>query len=338
MNSILVTGGAGYIGSHTVIELINSGYNPVIFDNFSNSNPEVINRLNTITGKQVPFEEVDLCDLDKLDAMLKKYTFDAAIHFAGLKAVGESVEKPLDYYANNLVSTINLCKIMGKYGANKLVFSSSATVYGDPESVPIPETAPIRSTNPYGQTKVMIEQILKDWVLSNPKLSVSSLRYFNPAGAHFSGLIGEDPNGIPNNLLPFVSQVAVGKLDKVRVFGDDYDTPDGTGVRDYIHVTDLAQGHVAALKHMPKPGVWDTYNLGTGKGVSVFEAIKSFEKASGKKIPYEVVSRRPGDIAACYADPTKAHKSLGWHAVKSFDDACSDAWNWQYKNPNGFKV
>lgn len=333
----MVTGGAGYIGSHTVIELVHAGFEPVILDNFANSNPEAIKRVSKIVGRDILFEEIDLCNKAELDMVFQKYDIDAVIHFAGLKAVGESVAKPLSYYENNLVSTLNLCELMQKHGVNKLVFSSSATVYGDPATVPITEDFPLSATNPYGHTKLMIEQILKDWVVSNNKLQVTCLRYFNPVGAHESGLIGEDPNGIPNNLLPYVAQVAIGKLDKVRVFGNDYDTPDGTGVRDYIHVVDLAGGHVAALTHMPVGGSCIAINLGTGKGNSVLEAIKAFENASGKKIPYEVVERRPGDIATCYADPAKAEKLLQWKAEKSFEQACQDAWNWQSKNPNGFK-
>jgi UDP-glucose 4-epimerase len=337
MSKILVTGGAGYIGSHTVIELFEAGYEPIIVDNFSNSSAEVINRLGQIVGREVSYEEVDLCNKDELSRVFEKHSFDGVIHFAGLKAVGESVSKPLEYYQNNLVSTLNVCNLMIEHSARQFVFSSSATVYGDPDKVPITEDAPIRATNPYGETKVMIEQILKDWVGANQELQVSCLRYFNPVGAHESGLIGEDPNGIPNNLLPYIAQVAVGKLDRVRVFGDDYDTPDGTGIRDYIHVVDLAKGHVAALRHMPAPGSWDAINLGTGNGNSVLDAIKAFEKASGKTIPYEIVARRPGDIAACYADPVKAAKVLEWKTTKLFEEACKDAWNWQSKNPNGFK-
>lgn len=337
MSKVLVTGGAGYIGSHTVIELLEAGYEPVIVDNFSNSSPEAVRRVEQITGHKIVCEEVDLCDKDALAKVFNTHDFTAAIHFAGLKAVGESVSMPLEYYRNNIVSTLNLCELMQQQKVNKLVFSSSATVYGDPEEVPITEDSPIHATNPYGQTKVMIEQILKDWVVSNNNLQVTCLRYFNPVGAHKSGLIGEDPNGIPNNLLPYVAQVAVGKLDKVRVFGDDYDTPDGTGVRDYIHVVDLAKGHVAALDHMPPAGEWLAVNLGTGKGNSVLEAIKAFEEASGKPIPYEVVARRPGDIATCYADPTKAESLLGWKAKKTFEEACQDTWRWQSQNPNGFK-
>lgn len=336
MNKVLVTGGAGYIGSHTVIELINAGFTPVIIDNLSNSNPEAVKRLEKITGNQISFHKIEICEKEQLAEVFNEHQFDSVIHFAGLKAVGESVSMPLSYYHNNLVSTLNLCELMEENNVHKLVFSSSATVYGDPDTVPITEDSPIRATNPYGQTKVMIEQILHDWVASNHKLQVTCLRYFNPVGAHESGLIGEDPNGLPNNLLPYVAQVAVGKLEKVRVFGSDYDTPDGTGVRDYIHVGDLAKGHVAALQHMPEPGNWLAVNLGTGKGISVLEAIKAFEKASGKSIPYEIVERRPGDIATCYADPSKAKGLLKWGATKTFEQACADAWNWQSKNPNGY--
>jgi UDP-glucose 4-epimerase len=329
MKNVLVTGGAGYIGSHTVVELIGAGYSPVIVDNFSNSDPSVLERLKQITGKEIVFEKVDLCDRSKLAEVFAKYDFDAAIHFAGLKAVGESIDKPLEYYRNNLVSTLNLCELMTEHGVRQLVFSSSATVYGDPEKVPITEDMPIRATNPYGQTKVMIEQILRDLTIAQKDMQITLLRYFNPIGAHKSGLIGEDPNGIPNNLLPFVSQVAVGKLEVVRVFGNDYDTPDGTGVRDYIHVVDLAKGHVAALQHMPPAGVCETYNLGTGRGYSVLEVIEAFQSACGRSIPYEIVGRRHGDIATSYADPSKAEKELVWKTEKSLDEACTDAWHWQ---------
>lgn len=337
MSKILVTGGAGYIGSHTTLELINAGFEPVVIDNFSNSSPESIKRVSEITNKPIQIEEVDLCDNDKLMKVFNKYHFNAVIHFAGLKAVGESVEKPLAYYQNNLVSTLNLCKQMQTHNVNKFVFSSSATVYGTPKSVPISEDAPLSATNPYGQTKLMIEQILQDLAIANNKMQVTLLRYFNPIGAHESGKIGEDPNGIPNNLLPFVAQVAIGKFDKVKVFGDDYDTPDGTGVRDYIHVVDLAKGHVAALQNMPSSGKCEAINLGTGRGYSVLEAIKFFGKASNKNIPYEIVARRAGDIAKCYADPAKAKKLLHWEATKSLNDACIDAWRWQSQNPNGYK-
>lgn len=329
MGNVLVTGGAGYIGSHTVIELINAGYYPVIVDNFSNSKPSVLDRLKRITGQEIPLEQVDLCDQDKLAEVFQKYDFQAIIHFAGYKAVGESVAEPLKYYRNNLISTLNLCDLMREHKVTRLVFSSSATVYGDPAKVPITEDMPLSATNPYGQTKLMTEEILRDLVVARKDLSVALLRYFNPIGAHESGLIGEDPNDIPNNLLPYVSQVAAGKLDKLRVFGNDYDTPDGTGVRDYIHVVDLAKGHVAALEHMPQSGGCEAYNLGTGKGYSVLDVVKAFEKASGKEIPYEITSRRLGDIATCYADPTKAKQELEWQAELSFDQACADAWKWQ---------
>jgi UDP-glucose 4-epimerase len=336
MKNILVTGGAGYIGSHTTLALLDNGFEPIIVDSFSNSRPEVIKRLEKVINREIKFYEVDLCDKPRLAEVFNKYDFDAAIHFAGYKAVGESVTKPLTYYHNNLLSTINLCELMQEYGVNSLVFSSSATVYGDPKSVPITESAPIHPTNPYGQTKAMIEQILQDWTTANKNISVSLLRYFNPIGAHPSGLIGEDPNGMPNNLLPFVAQVAVGKLDKLKVFGNDYDTSDGTGVRDYIHVSDLAQGHVAALQHMPPGGFCEAYNLGTGHGYSVLEVIEAFSKTSGKEIPYEIVARRSGDIATCYADPLKAQKELEWKATKALEEACQDTWRWQSQNPNGF--
>lgn len=329
MSRVLVTGGAGYIGSHTVVELIAAGYSPVIADNFSNSKPSVLGRLQKITGQEIPLEEVDLCDRSALAAVFDKYEFDAAIHFAGYKAVGESVAKPLTYYQNNLISTLNLCELMTEYHVNRLVFSSSATVYGDPEQVPITEDMPLSATNPYGQTKLMIEQILQDLVIAQQNTSVALLRYFNPIGAHASGLIGEDPNDTPNNLLPYVAQVAAGKLPKLHIFGNDYDTPDGTGVRDYIHVVDLAKGHVAALQHMPAPGSCEAYNLGTGRGYSVLEAVKAFEQASGQTIPYEIVDRRPGDIATCYANPEKAKQKLKWQAELSLAQACTDAWRWQ---------
>lgn len=329
MRNVLVTGGAGYIGSHTVIELIAAGFHPVIVDNFSNSKPSVLDRLKKITGHDIPHVKVDLCDKQQLAAVFAQQEFQAVIHFAGYKAVGESVVKPLSYYQNNLISTLNLCELMLEHGVTQLIFSSSATVYGDPQTVPITEDMPLTATNPYGRTKLMIEQILQDLAAAERNLSISLLRYFNPIGAHASGLIGEDPNDIPNNLLPYVSQVAVGKLEKLRVFGDDYDTPDGTGVRDYIHVVDLAKGHVAALQHMPTPGTCEAYNLGTGKGYSVLEVIEAFKKASGQPIPYEIVDRRPGDIATCYADPAKAATELDWRATKTLEQACADAWKWQ---------
>jgi len=335
---VLVTGGAGYIGSHTLIELLNDNHQVVVVDNLSNSSEESLRRVEKITGKHVEFHEHDLRDRDMLESVFNAHDFDAVIHFAGLKAVGESVAKALFYYQNNLESTLTLLEVMKQFDVKKLLFSSSATVYGLPDALPIPETAPKSATNPYGQTKLMIEQILEDIAATNEGWSVTSLRYFNPIGAHESGLIGEDPNGLPNNLLPYVSQVAVGKLDKVRVFGDDYDTPDGTGVRDYIHVVDLAAAHLAALKHLDHPDAYKAYNIGTGQGVSVLDVIKAFEKAADKEILYEVVERRPGDIASCYADASLAGRELGWHTEKTLEDACADAWRWQSQNPNGYAV
>ena len=335
---LLVTGGAGYIGTHTIIELYADGHEVVVADNLSNSSFEALRRVEQITGRKMPFYRIDVADRAALRKVFAEHRFDAAIHFAGLKAVGESVAQPLRYYRNNLDSSLTLCEVMQEFGVKQLIFSSSATVYADPEELPIKETsrAGVGITNPYGQTKWMIEQILRDLAASDPEWQITILRYFNPVGAHQSGLIGEDPNGKPNNLLPFVSQVAVGKLDKVMVFGNDYDTPDGTGVRDYIHVVDLARGHVAALNHPPQSGEVALYNLGTGRGVSVMEMIRAMEKASGKTIPYEVVARRPGDVAASYADPSKANRELGWKAEKTVEDACVDAWRWQSGNPNGY--
>jgi len=333
---ILVTGGAGYIGSHTVVELLASGHDVVVVDNLSNSSAESLKRVEEISGRKVRFYEADCCDHAALEKVFATNKFDAVMHFAGLKAVGESVTKPLEYYRNNIDSTLTLCGLMQKHDVKKLIFSSSATVYGTPEELPLKETSRtgVGITNPYGQTKFMIEQILRDVATAESDWEISLLRYFNPIGAHESGRIGEDPSGLPNNLLPFVAQVAVGKLEKVRVFGDDWDTPDGTGVRDYIHVVDLARGHVAALDHL-QTGV-ATYNLGTGQGVSVLEIIKAFGKAAGKDIPYEIVARRAGDIAACYADCSKANQELGWHTEKSLDQACADTWRWQSQNPNGY--
>lgn len=334
--NILVTGGAGYIGSHTIIELIKSNHNPIIVDNLSNSNAEAIRRVEAITGIKIPFYEIDVRDKDGLYSIFKNNTIDAIIHFAGLKSVGQSVSKPLEYYSNNIDSTLVLLEAAKEFGVNKFIFSSSATVYGIPEELPLKETSRVGVgiTNPYGQTKFMLEQILKDVSTANSDFEVTLLRYFNPVGADASGTIGEDPNDIPNNLLPYVSQVAVGKLEKVSVFGDDYDTPDGTGVRDYIHVVDLAKGHVAALNHS-KPGT-EVYNLCTGKGTSVLELIAAFGKAAGKEIPYQIVARRPGDVGSCYASPEKANKELGWFAEKTIEDACEDSWRWQSQNPNGF--
>ncbi len=335
---ILVTGGAGYIGSHTTVELLNSGHSVVVIDNLSNSSKESLRRVEKITGKNIEFHEFDLRNQDMLHAVFNANSFDAVVHFAGLKAVGESVAKALYYYQNNLESTLCLLESMKQFDVKKLVFSSSATVYGDPEFLPITEVAPRRATNPYGQTKLMIEQILEDVSASSEGWNITSLRYFNPIGAHESGLIGEDPNGLPNNLLPYVAQVASGKLEKVRVFGDDYNTPDGTGIRDYIHVVDLAKAHLAALNNLDHPNIYKAYNIGTGGADSVLDMVKAFEAASGKEIPYEVVARRPGDIASCYADASLAEKELGWKAQFTIEEGCRDAWKWQSENPNGYEV
>ena len=336
MKTTLVTGGAGYIGSHTLIELINNNFDVVVVDNLVNSSRESLRRVEQITGHEIPFIEADVRDQSVLDDIFTTYSIDSVIHFAGLKAVGESVAKPLEYYDNNLVSTLALLEAMRKHGVKQLVFSSSATVYGSPSELPLRETSTVGVglTNPYGKTKYMIEQIIQDYCAADPAFEATILRYFNPIGAHESGQIGEDPNGIPNNLLPYVAQVAVGKLQSVGVFGDDYDTPDGTGVRDYIHVVDLARGHVAALQHM-KAGA-NVYNLGTGSGTSVLEIIKAFSKACGRDLPYEIKPRRAGDIAACYADCSKAERELGWRAELSIEQACADSWRWQSQNPNGF--
>ena len=335
---ILVTGGAGYIGSHTVLELLDAGYDVLIADNFVNSKPAALKRLQTLASRTFDFEEVDLTDAAATDALFARYAIDAVIHFAGLKAVGESVQKPLEYYRNNLTSTLNLLISMKQHGVERFVFSSSATVYGNPVSVPIREDFALSVTNPYGRTKLMIEDMLRDVSVAEPSLRICLLRYFNPVGAHISGQIGEDPNGIPNNLMPYIAQVAVGKLPALRVFGNDYPTPDGTGVRDYIHVVDLAKGHVAALKKLESREGLYTYNLGTGIGYSVLDMLHAFEKACGKTLPYEVVARRPGDIAACYADPEKAAKELGWRAEYDVERMCADAWRWQKQNPNGFEA
>lgn len=336
MKTILVTGGAGYIGSHTLIELINNNFDVVVVDNLVNSSRESLRRIEQITGHEIPFIEADTRDQSVLDDIFTTYSIDSVIHFAGLKAVGESVAKPLEYYDNNLVSTMALLEAMRKHSVKQLVFSSSATVYGSPSELPLRETSTVGVglTNPYGKTKYMIEQIIQDYCTADPAFEATILRYFNPIGAHESGQIGEDPNGIPNNLLPYVAQVAVGKLQSVGVFGDNYDTPDGTGVRDYIHVVDLARGHVAALQHM-KAGA-NVYNLGTGSGTSVLEIIKAFSKACGRDLPYEIKPRRAGDIAACYADCSKAERELGWRAELSIEQACADSWRWQSQNPNGF--
>ncbi len=334
---ILVTGGAGYIGSHTCVELLENGDEVVVLDNLDNSCEEAVRRVKEITGKDFPFYKTDLLDYAATEQVFKEHDFDAVIHFAGLKAVGESVAKPLLYYHNNITGTLNLLDIMGKYNVKKLVFSSSATVYGDPHTVPIREDFPLSCTNPYGQTKLTIEYILKDLSKADPDWGIVLLRYFNPVGAHKSGMIGEDPNGIPNNLVPYISQVAVGKLKCLSVYGNDYDTKDGTGVRDYIHVTDLAIGHLKALKKIENETGVLIYNLGTGTGYSVLDMIAAFEKASGKEIPYKMVDRRPGDVASCYADPTKANRELGFCATHTLDDMCADTWKWQTQNPNGYK-
>ena len=336
MKTTLVTGGAGYIGSHTLIELINNNFEVVVIDNLANSSRESLRRVEQITGHEIPFIEAGVRDQSVLDDIFTTYSIDSVIHFAGLKAVGESVAKPLEYYDNNLVSTLALLEAMRKHNVKQLVFSSSATVYGNPSELPLRETSTVGVglTNPYGKTKYMIEQIIQDYCAADPAFEATILRYFNPIGAHESGQIGEDPNGIPNNLLPYVAQVAVGKLQSVGVFGDDYDTPDGTGVRDYIHVVDLARGHVAALQHM-KAGA-SIYNLGTGSGTSVLEIIKAFSKACERDLPYEIKPRRAGDIAACYADCSKAERELGWRAELSIEQACADSWRWQSQNPNGF--
>ena len=334
---ILVTGGTGYIGSHTVVELIQAGKEVVIVDNFSNSKPEVLNRIEKITGTRPTFYEADLLDKPAIDQIFDEQKIDAVIHFAGLKAVGESVHKPLEYYHNNITGTLMLCQSMREHGCKRIVFSSSATVYGMNNPVPFKEGMPTSATNPYGYTKVMIEQILSDLHTADPEWSVVLLRYFNPIGAHESGLIGEDPNGIPNNLLPYVSQVAIGKLPQLQVYGDDYDTPDGTGVRDYIHVVDLALGHLKAIDYsMAHTGV-EAINLGTGRGTSVLEIVHAFEKACGHEIPYQIVGRRAGDIATCYADASKAKELLGWEATRGIEEMCRSSWNFIQKNPNGLQ-
>lgn len=335
---ILVTGGAGYIGSHTCLELLEQGHEVVVFDNLCNSSEESLNRVKKLTGKAVTFYKADMLDREALEQIFSKEQIDAVIHFAGLKAVGESVAKPLEYYYNNITGTLILCDVMRKHGVKKIIFSSSATVYGDPAFIPITEECPKgQCTNPYGQTKSMLEQMLTDIQKADPEWTVILLRYFNPVGAHESGLIGEDPEGIPNNLTPYITQVAVGKLKEVGVFGNDYDTPDGTGVRDYIHVMDLADGHVKALKKFEDAPAVYIYNLGTGVGYSVLDMVKAFSKAVGKEIPYVIKPRRAGDIATCYSDAAKAKKELGWEAKRGIDDMCRDAWNWQSRNPNGYR-
>jgi len=333
---ILVTGGAGYIGSHTCVELLNNNYDVVVLDNLCNSSKESLNRVKTITGKEVVFYEQDILDEIALAAIFSDHKIDAVIHFAGLKAVGESVQIPLEYYQTNLTGTLVLFKVMRDFNVKNFVFSSSATVYGDPQTVPITEEFPLSATNPYGRSKLIIEEISHDLLVADNHWNIALLRYFNPVGAHKSGLIGEDPNGIPNNLIPYISQVAVGKRDVLSVFGGDYDTPDGTGVRDYIHVVDLARGHIKALeKLVSKPGLV-IYNLGTGQGYSVLEMVRAIEKASGHKVPYQIVARRAGDIATCYADPAFALQEINWKAEYGLDEMAEDTWRWQSNNPDGY--
>ncbi|CEP81540.1 UDP-glucose 4-epimerase GalE [Paraclostridium sordellii] len=335
--SVLVTGGMGYIGSHTTIELIQSGKDVIIVDDLSNSNIVVLDKIEEITGIRPKFYQLKVQDKEKLEIVFKENNIDEVIHFAALKAVGESVEKPLEYYSNNLVNTLVLLDTMRKYNTKNFVFSSSATVYGDPEICPILEDFPLSATNPYGRTKLMIEDMLRDICKSDKSLNVAILRYFNPVGAHKSGKIGEDPNGIPNNLMPYITKVAIGKLEELSIFGDDYNTPDGTGVRDYIHVVDLAQGHVKALEKLEEQPGLVTYNLGTGKGYSVLDVVNSFSKASNTEIPYKIVDRRPGDVAMYCANPAKAKAELGWEAKYGLDEMCEDSWRWQSSNPNGYE-
>ena len=335
--TVLVTGGAGYIGSHTCVELLNAGYDIVVVDNLSNASETAIKRVEQITDKSIPFYQADLLEEDMLSRIFRAHSIDAVINFAGLKAVGESVEKPLEYYYNNIAGCLSLCRVMRAHQVKTIVFSSSATVYGDPAFVPITEDCPLgKVTNPYGRTKAMLEQILTDIAAADPQWHVVLLRYFNPIGAHESGLIGEDPKGIPNNLLPYIAQVAVGRLEKLSVFGDDYPTPDGTGVRDYIHVVDLAKGHVKALAALSGHKGVDIFNLGTGRGYSVLEVLHAFEKACGKKLPYVIKPRRAGDIAECYCDPSKAESILGWRAEKGIDEMCADSFRFQSQNPMGY--
>ncbi|MBL8504652.1 MAG: UDP-glucose 4-epimerase GalE [Rhodocyclaceae bacterium] len=335
MASILVTGGAGYIGSHTVVELLGAGHEVTVVDNFCNSAPAVPERIARIAGRMPVFVKADVRDRAALQSLFQGRHYDAVIHFAGLKAVGESVAEPLRYYDNNVGGSLTLFETMAQYGLRTVVFSSSATVYGDPASVPIREDFPVAPTNPYGRSKLMVEEILREAAAADPRWRVALLRYFNPVGAHASGLIGEDPNGVPNNLMPFISQVAVGRREALSVWGDDYPTPDGTGVRDYIHVVDLARGHLAALGHLPDSGVL-TANLGTGRGYSVLEMVRAFEQASGRKVAYRIAARRPGDVAACYADPSLAAERLGWRAQLDLSRMCADTWRWQSQNPQGY--
>ncbi|EGT4601443.1 UDP-glucose 4-epimerase GalE [Clostridioides difficile] len=335
--AVLVAGGAGYIGSHTAIELLESGYEVVIVDNLSNSNSIVVDRIKELSKKPVKFYNIDIRNKDEMHVVFKENNIESIIHFAALKAVGESVEKPIEYYSNNLISTLNLFELMREYGVKKFVFSSSATVYGDPHTCPILEDFPLSVTNPYGRTKLMIEQMLVDISKADKSLDIALLRYFNPVGAHKSGRIGEEPNGVPSNLMPYITKIAVGKLKELSVYGNDYPTHDGTGVRDYIHVLDLAAGHVKALQKLEKNPGLVVYNLGTGKGYSVLDLVKAFSKASGKEIPYKIVGRRAGDVAMCYADSSKAEKELGWKAKYELEEMCEDSWRWQSMNPNGYE-
>ncbi len=334
--NILLTGGAGYIGSHTCVMLLEQGHDVIVVDNLCNSKVESLKRVEIITGRNVLFYQEDLCNLPKVEEIFRENPIDAVIHFAGLKSVAESVAQPLKYYQNNIDATLVLCEAMQANGVKNFVFSSSATVYGNPETMPINENAPVGAFNPYGRSKLFIEEILADLYVSDKTWNIALLRYFNPVGAHASGMIGEDPSGLPNNLMPYVSQVAVGKLPKLMVYGDDYDTPDGTGVRDYIHVMDLAEGHLKALEKLQADPGLVKYNLGTGKGYSVLEMVAAFEKASDKQIPYQIVGRRPGDIPTCYADPSYAERELGWTARRGIDEMCADAWRWQSINPKGY--
>lgn len=336
MSCILVTGGAGYIGSHTVVELLNAGHQVLIVDNLCNSSSAVLDRIEALTGKKVPFVQADVRDAATLDRIFTEHPVDGVVHFAGLKAVGESVAQPLRYFDNNVGSTLALLQAMDRAGVRRIVFSSSATVYGDPEQVPITENSRLQVTNPYGRTKLMCEDILRDMQVSDPRWQVAILRYFNPVGAHISGTIGEDPSGIPNNLMPFITQVAVGQREFLSIFGRDYPTPDGTGVRDYIHVVDLAQGHLAALNYLQQHQTSLTVNLGTGHGVSVQELADTFARVTGVPVPYRFVDRRPGDVAACYADTTLARETLGWQAQLGVERMCEDAWRWQSQNPKGY--
>ncbi|HBF1898212.1 TPA: UDP-glucose 4-epimerase GalE [Clostridioides difficile] len=335
--AVLVAGGAGYIGSHTAIELLESGYEVVIVDNLSNSNSIVVDRIKELSKKPVKFYNIDIRNKDEMHVVFKENNIESIIHFAALKAVGESVEKPIEYYSNNLITTLNLFELMREYGVKKFVFSSSATVYGDPHTCPILEDFPLSVTNPYGRTKLMIEQMLVDISKADKSLDIALLRYFNPVGAHKSGRIGEEPNGVPSNLMPYITKIAVGKLKELSVYGNDYPTHDGTGVRDYIHVLDLAAGHVKALQKLEENPGLVVYNLGTGKGYSVLDLVKAFSKASGKEIPYKIVGRRAGDVAMCYADSSKAEKELGWKAKYELEEMCEDSWRWQSMNPNGYE-